>query len=258
MEIDKSKFSKETQDLIDLLLSPEWPEAVPDFLICADTEEDKLGRAQGILDYAEFKLDGKKFCDFGCGEGHVATLASDYASFTVGYDILEHENFTKIQKERLLLTSSSNELLANAPYDFIMVYDVIDHAENPEALLSQLKAISHKDTKIFIRFHSWMSRHASHLYRQINKAWLHLVFTQKEIELLGLNPTFVYKYFTPLHQQDKWIKSMNGIVEKSEITKSFVEPFFKQEKIFKRLPNINNRFPDWQMSQSFNDYWVKF
>ena len=84
----RSKINKtvENSPVINLLKSDEWPEAVPEFLICEDTEEDKSDRAEGILDFMGLDLDGKKFLDFGCGEGHVAMKAAESAKVSVGYD----------------------------------------------------------------------------------------------------------------------------------------------------------------------------
>ena len=53
----KSNF----EDLKILLESDEWPEAVSNFLICNETEEDKEDRARGILNLLSIDLKGKKF-----------------------------------------------------------------------------------------------------------------------------------------------------------------------------------------------------
>lgn len=258
MEIDKSHFDESVHELIDLLLSNQWPEAVPEFLICGDNEEERIMRGEGILDYIEFNLKDKTVCDFGCGEAHLAIVAAKHAKKVVGYDIKESGPIEWTAHENLTLTSSCNELLVHAPFDYVIVYDVLDHCSNPQDVLLQIKAITHSKSKVFIRFHSWMSRHATHLYRHLNKAWIHLIFTPEELEKMGLKSEFVYPYFYPIDQQNKWIKSIGFKVEKSEISKTIVEPFFSYPKIMERLPlnKFDNKLPIWQMSQSFNDYWL--
>lgn len=258
MEIDKSLFEESVHELIDLLLSDQWPEAVPEFLICAENEEEKKLRGEGILEYVGFDIKGKSVCDFGCGEGHLALAASKQAQRVVGYDIKENGSLEWVMKDNLTLTSSCNELLVHAPFDYVIVYDVLDHSTNPQETLLQIKAMTHPKSKIFIRFHSWMSRHATHLYRQLNKAWMHLIFKPEELEKMGLKSEYTYPYFYPIDQQGKWIKTIGFKIDKSEIQKTIIEPFFNQPKIMERLPldKFGGKLPVWQMSQSFNDYWL--
>jgi hypothetical protein len=103
-----------------------------------------------------------------------------------------------------------------------------------------------------------MSRHATHLYQKINKAWIHLVFTEEELKLMGLEASFTQKYFFPIGQQEGWFKAAGFSVVSSDVIKSEVEPFFRKPKIVSRLPMDKFKdFPEWQMSQSFNHYVLK-
>lgn len=257
MEIDKDKLPSEIHHLVDLLLDPSWPEAVPPFLICDDTEDDKNERAEGILDYIGFEIENKSFCDFGCGEGHLALKANRIASKSIGYDIIQ----TGVQDcwGTNMLTTNFEEVIHNGPYDYILAYDVLDHCVNPLEALSQIKSICKKETKVFIRFHSWMSRHGGHLYRKLNKAWAHLVFTEQELALMGIDLEYVHKYYTPLITQHSWIKKQGFKIISEDIVKTVVEPFFKKQEIKSRLPldKYQGQFPEWQMSQVFNDYVVQ-
>ena len=72
------------------------------------------------------------------------------------------------------------------------------------ALLNQVKSVCGPQTKIFTRCHSWMSRHGSHIYKQLNKAWVHLFFTEDELVKMGLKLDFTFKYFFPLKTQQNW------------------------------------------------------
>ena len=235
-----------------MLKSPEWPEAVPEFLICEDNDEDKFERAEGIMDYVGVNFSDKKVLDFGCGEGHFALKVAESAKFVVGFDIVA---LIKSSNEKCLLTNDFEQVLKNGPYDVVILYDVLDHSENPVELLKKLQDVCNKETMIFVRCHSWMSRHGSHLYRQINKAYIHLFFSREELERMGLKTEFVQEYYYPLLTQKKWFEDSMFKVEDEDIVKSFVEPCFKNSQLSEILSSkFDSNFPEWQMSQSFNDY----
>lgn len=258
MEIDKSKLPESSHPLIDLLLSDDWPDAVPPFLICSDSEEDKTERAEGILDYINFDLTNKRICDFGCGEGHLAIAASEKASFSAGFDIRRSGQKEWEKDGKYLLTNDFERLKACGMFDYIVLYDVLDHSVNPLEVLENVTSISHKGTKVFVRCHSWMSRHGGHLYQKLNKAWAHLIFTSAEIRLMGFEPEYIYKTYFPLATHEGWFKSLNIKVESHDIVKTVVEPFFKRPEFNSRLPYrlFSGKFPEWQMSQVFNDYYL--
>lgn len=260
MKIDRTLFPESTQILIDLLESSEWPAAAPQFLICENTEKDKSERAEGILNYIGENLDKKKFCDFGCGEGHVIREIGKYASTSIGYDILKDGELNwETTQDNYTLTTNFEIVKEKSPYDFILLYDVLDHAKNPLEILEQVKSLCNKDTKVFVRCHTWMSRHGSHLYQQINKAWIHLVFTEEELNLMGLKIPETKKIYLPLATQEDWFKQSGFKVINSDIIKCQVETFFRRPLILNRLPlnQFKGEFPEWQMSQSFNDYILK-
>jgi 2-polyprenyl-3-methyl-5-hydroxy-6-metoxy-1,4-benzoquinol methylase len=256
MDIDKSQFSFEAQHLIDLLLSDEWPEAVAPFLICEDNEEDKKNRAEGILDFTGFDLVDKKFLDFGCGEGHVVELASKLAKTAVGYDVVQTgEKTWEDFSGNNILTSNFDALKQFAPFDYVLIYDVLDHCVDPVAVLKKLQTFVRSETHIFLRCHNWMGRHGGHLYKSINKAWIQLVFTEDELDKMGCTLPYLQKYYFPLVTQKKWIEEGGFKVQSEDIIKSNVEQFFKKIEIVSRLPMENfKEFPTWQMSQLFVDY----
>jgi len=66
--------------------------------------------------------------------------------------------------------------MLNTKYDFILINDVLDHAADPLDMLEQVNKIRNPETKIVVRCHPWTSRHGTHVYKQMNKAFLHLIF----------------------------------------------------------------------------------
>ncbi len=251
------KISHANKDFIELkkmLLTNAWPEAVDNELICSSEEENKFERADGILDYLNTPLSGASFLDFGCGEGHVAVRASKIAKQAIGYDIVESGNFTTP-----LLTTNFEKIRSKMPYDIILLYDVLDHALNPIETLKQVASLSNKETKIFIRCHPWTSRHAIHAHKELNKAFIHLIFTEYELNELKVKSPFTQKLFFPLETSKTWFEQTGFNVLSQQSLTSPVEDFFKNNSIIKkRLPiNIYNCFPEWQMSLLFNDFVVR-
>lgn len=242
--------------LMELLNSDKWPEAVPSFLICKDTEEDKFERAEGILGYINENFKNKKLLDFGCGEGHVI---KKNIFFGVGYDVIQTGNLSweKFENESLL-TTDFKKVEEHSPYDFILLYDVLDHAENPVEVLNIVKTVSNKNTKIYVRCHPWMARHGGHLYKEKNKAYIHIIFTEAELATMGLYPDYKQKTYYPKAENKKWFDAAGLKIINQNTIQSIVEDFFKSPQILERLPTLDNKkFPEWQMSQSFNDYVLK-
>jgi len=251
-KIDRSLFPSDKHVLLELLDGSDWPEAAPQFLICEDSENDKLERAEGILDYIDDKLEGKKVLDFGCGEGHVALKASETADFVVGYDIVRP---THSGNDKCLLTDDFSKVVEKGPFNLVILYDVLDHCKDPVAALNQVKSVIGPDTKVFVRCHSWMSRHGAHLYKQLNKAWVHLIFTEEELAKMGVKTEFVQKYYFPINTQNQWFTAGGLNVVSSDVIKCVVEPFFRKPELSAILAkNFDGVFPEWQMSQVFNDY----
>lgn len=229
-ENDREKLSEITTLRI-LAKSEKWPLAVPEELICNDDEDQKLSRATDIInDYIKINISNKKILDFGCGEGHIPYIAANLFDVekAVGYDPFPHLYETTWNKfentPNLKFSANFKEIKENGPYDIILINDVIDHAS--ENVLIKAKEVKSENGKILLRCHPWTSRHSTHLYKQLNKAYLQLVFTTDELFGMGLNETLTTKYIDPLANYNHLIEEAKlKIIEKNIITHP-VELFF--------------------------------
>lgn len=252
------------EKLKELLEGDKWPDAVNKNLICdPDSEQDKIERGRGIVELMiEEDLNGLKVLDFGCGEGQCAMVSTDYGtSLSVGYDIKENENWAGMQKPNLIMTTDWEQVKASGPYDVIILFDVLDHStlEDPTTLLKKVNSVLSPQGKVYMRCHPWMSRHATHLYHDINKAYIHLVFTDEEIKELAPDSKFFeesVKVTKPLmtyaeHIGEAGLKAEN----RRDITEK-AEAFFKVPLIADRITRNTgfNEFPEFQMSLQFLDY----
>jgi SAM-dependent methyltransferase len=255
-----------------LLYSKEWPQAVYDAQIADEnSEKDKDERAEGITDILLPSLDGKRFLDFGCGEGHIVNYASKFALKSVGYDIVKNSRSRfdwEDDSEGILFTTDFEKAKSNGPYDIILIYDVLDHAQNsaPQEILVAAKSLLAEGGKIYLRTHPWTARHGGHSYRKINKAFVHLVFTEDELKSIGLELENNLKLTFPLHSYESWIKDsgLKNSIE-PELDQQDVEPFFRDNPIVKSRimrhlevkewgEGIPPGRPEWQMSQCFWDF----
>ena len=257
----------EFSSLKSLLESSEWPCAVPDLQIADENSEtDKDDRAEGIVDILLPPLAGKKFLDFGCGEGHVANYVSKFAEISVGYDLTKpsKSRFSwEEENEKLILTTDFKAVKKKSPYDLVLIYDVLDHAQNssPVEILTDAKSVLADDGKIFLRTHPWSSRHGGHAYRKINKAFVHLVFSEDELLSMGLNLETNLKVLAPQGTYKDWINDSGlKFFHEPEPELQDIEAFFKNNSLVKgrilKKFNIDSwgGCPDWQMSQCFWDY----
>lgn len=251
--------------LVKALQSDRWPEAVNKNLICdPENELDKVERGKGVVELmVEENLQGLKFLDYGCGEGHSVWYAAEKeAAMSVGYDTEKYEKWTTFaERDNRMFVNDFDTVRQNGPYDVILLFDVIDHlyGEDPVEVLKKLESVLSDTGKIYMRTHPFTSRHATHLYHDNNKAYLHLVFTPQE--MAQLVPASKYaehnvgvKY--PVMTYNEYCtKAKLKIISKREI-KEAVEPFFQIPKIAGRImKNLKmNSFPDFQMSIQFIDY----
>jgi len=243
--------------------NPDWPIAVNPVLLCnSSSEEEKKERAIGIVDLMiDEQIEGKSFVDFGCGEGHVAERVADLgASTSTGYDIKQKWS----NSINANLTTDLENVVKNGPYDYVLVYDVLDHCEDPIKTLKQVVQISHKNTKIFVRCHPWIGRHGGHLYQHENKAFIHLILTKEELSSYNEENIPKQKVFAPLYAYGSWIDKSglqeinrhvsNQPVEKFFLTRDFINAFEKNVNI--PTDNLFN-WPEFQMKQNFIDYTLK-
>lgn len=247
------------------LMSDKWPEAVNPNLICnPENEEEKLERGRGIIELIiDEDLKDLKFLDYGCGEGQSAFVATEYEpAISVGYDIKAKDKWKEFEKEKLIITDNYDKVVENGPYDVILLFDVIDHISNesPTYLLNKLKDLLTDTGKIYIRCHPFISKHGTHLYHELNKAYVHLVFTNDEIKTILPDSKYQEKnigVIYPVKTYRGWFKDSDlNVLNERIYEEKPVPAFFKIPKIAERiLQNTGtNQFPEFQMGLMFIDY----
>ena len=250
------------------VFTDKWPAAVNSNLVCdPNSETDKIERGKGIVELmVEEDLKDLKFLDIGCGEGHCAYISADYGTTkSVGYDIKANTKWAEwTGKENSMFTVNWEEVVTNGPYDVIMIFDVLDHIENetPKEMLEKAKSVLAEGGKIYMRCHPWVSRHATHLYHDLNKAYIHLVFTPQELKQLVPDSKFEEPNIGvtfPIKTYCDWIAETGlQVLNRRDITDK-VEEFFKIPKIAERIITTTkfDSFPEFQLGIQFIDFVLK-
>jgi len=242
------------------LYSDEWPEAAEPIVICNPNDEnEKFERAESFIEFViEESLNGKKFLDFGCGEGHIAVKAKEYKTkLSMGYDI---KKAGLLEWNDECLTNNYSVILKNAPYDIIFLNDVIDHSENSAEMLKEVKKLCDKNTTVYARCHPWTSRHGAHLHNKLNKAYIHLVFNTEELEKLGCSiDNYVSRVVRPLAHYEILFKNAGLQLASRSIDTYPAEDFFFNDKTVRNRLEIalNIDDPRFQMEQGFVNYKLK-
>lgn len=219
----------------------DWPVAVsPILIIDQSNQDDQEQRAKNIVELAvEAEIENLNVLDFGCGAGFTTNeLLEKNPRSVIGYDPTENENWKNYNKKKLKFTSDYEEMKNNGPYDFILIYDVLDHLtnEDPKEVLQKLGKLLTKEGLMFIRCHPFTSPHATHLYYKLNKAYLHLIFPEKFLEEKGLVGENVRKVIHPMFTYKNWItKAELSIIKEDKIIEPVDEFFTKNPFLTKQI-----------------------
>ena len=227
-----------------------WPEAIPEEFICGEDYDSRMFRAYGIIEqYLQLDLTQKKFLDFGCGDGLVAEVALKCgAEVSVGYDIKIDDLWDKIEKkDNLILTDNLDDFIGYK-FDLILLNDVLDHCDDPDKALQTISSILADNGTVYCRCHPWTSRHGSHAYKKLNKAFIHLIFTDEELYRLDVDPIKTLRTLDPIATYQEVIKKNNFII-KSE--KTAITPV---EILFSLDPVIVRRIKNHWIEQGDNPY----
>lgn len=253
-----NKYEQELDEVRQLFNSDEWPVAVPQELICGEDQNRINQRSECIFDLLITEpIRGKKFLDYGCGQGHTTLKAVERdASVVIGYDV----DLTKCVSKDKKFTDSFDVVRSNGPYDIILVHDVLDHIRgiDPIQALVQIRSVLANQGKVYINNHPWSSRHGGHLYTQKNKAFAHLIFDDVELTRIdGLQAEYNIKVVTPLDTYRYWIKEAGlDIVSESPI-KNNVEDFFLKPSLVNQRLSYHFKEPETMathLSISFVEY----
>lgn len=225
--INNRRSSKAVQFRHQLLSAPVYPEAVPGPLI-VNGDEDYATRAFMIFEcLVPPGQEGKSFMDVG-GDPYTAREAG------------------------------RRGMRLEPPHDIILLYDLLDHevAAHPSEMLRRAGEVLADGGLMIVRCHPWCSRHATHLYRKSNKAYLHLLLTDQELAAVGLyNRPTRKDTLPPTKAYREWFAAAGLQVVYEEEVRHPLEPIFSQPNVLEHI-NIEDKslleiqFVDYILSKS--------
>ena len=208
-----------------------WPKAVdPDLIVDGGEETEKQFRATQVLELIGIPTNDISVLDFGCGEGHVAHEISQTASKVVGFDEKRSNAWDNKVADNLFFITDDKIIKQHAPYDLIILYDVVDHIQGDHiAILKRLGQLLSDNGRFFIRTHPWTARHGSHLYEKINKAYLHLAVTPDETpDIPWKEIEYTHKIIRPMGAYENWFKRAGLEIVSRDIHSGAIEDFFDE------------------------------
>lgn len=222
-------------DFFDFDESSDWPLAVPPILVVDSKSPAACSeRARNIIDsLINIPLKNLNILDFGCGDGTIAEEMANRGADVVAYDIVQPK--TLLSKS---FTTKWDDVVRSAPYDLILLYDVLDHMvdEEPSVALGRAGKLLKKNGKMIVRCHPWISRHGGHYYTQINRAWIHLFLTEEQLKERGCEIVPNRKVVHPLYTYKKWIEDANlEILQEDKIVENIEEYFTNNEMLKKAI-----------------------
>lgn len=242
---------------------PDFPKAADeDHIVKPDDEINLSNRAEAIASlWLEQDVANKKILDYGCGDGILGAELASRNAIVTGYDPYVHD-----ERHGLTRVNSWRSINSRGKYDIIILFDVLDHIvdEEPEEILRFCKSQLNNDGRIYIRTHPWCGRTGGHIYQQLNLAWAHLIFTEKEFSDNGIIVPKVRKIIHPQYTYYKWINKSKFNIKKFDTTFTDVELFFEKnfsERIKEHWDRsqedqelfLGTKFPSHPMSQQFHD-----
>jgi hypothetical protein len=109
----------------------------------------------------------------------------------------------------------------------VVINDIIDHLEKPVYWLKQLADLINPDSgRIFIRCHPYTSKNGTHLGEQMNKAFLHLVFSDDELATLGITNKYTMKILDFSNSYQRFFEEAGLKIVRENIKKCSVDSIF--------------------------------
>jgi hypothetical protein len=251
-ENDKFMGIKELTHLRSLVKSEIWPNAIPENYLNTEEEEAADALLKSLIKTDMFE---KKVLELGCRTGlNCATAKHNFhAKKVVGYDNIDHF----VDYEEVILTQSWEDVVANAPYDVIFSNETIDEKVEFDKWLEKTKSLRSSNCKVFIRCHPWCSRHGANLHKQLNKAFLNVVFSPEELFTLGVTPKNTRKFLNPIEDYKAIFQKTGYSIESMDEVKSDIENLFENSQIVsKRIKQHWKKtdLKDYEFPRTFLEY----
>jgi len=222
----------ELTELRILAKTKDWPKAI-------DEKISIIDQLRKFIETISVPIRNKNVLEFGCCDSELAAMLQNEcgAKKVVSFDLdLCKYRQNIINDQGVIYTDNFRIVQQNESYDIITINDILDHTEKPVYWLKQLTPLMSVNGRVFIRFHPYTSRNGTHLSEQLNKAFLHLVFSDDELATFGVSNKFTRKITDLNISYERFIEESGLKIIKKNTKKTPVElMFFNDEKIAGRI-----------------------
>lgn len=203
--------------------SDSWPPSL-------DPKETETDRLRSFLGSISVPIKSHKVLEFGGCDNNLATMLKNEcgAAKVYSYDVdLCKYNEQTVSDPAIILTDNFRLIQHNGVYDIVVINDIIDHLEKPVYWLKQLADLINQDSgRIFIRCHPYTSKNGTHLGEQMNKAFLHLVFSDDELATLGITSKYTMKILDLSSSYQRFFEEAGLKIVRENIKKCSVDSIF--------------------------------
>ena len=205
--LSKEDKLKELTELRYEIKKDTWPEAED----LKTSKTQKHLKLLGELVSAPFK--NKSVLEFGCSDHELSSIIKNKfdAKQVVSFDhFLYQELDQNLLDQNVIFTDIFKVVQQAAPYDIIIAHDVLDHLDKPVLWLKQMAQVCNKTSgRLYVRCHPWTSRNGTHLSQQMNKAFLHLIFSDDELATLGISNKYTRKITDNIETYKRFFEEAN-------------------------------------------------
>jgi hypothetical protein len=107
-----------------------------------------------------------------------------------------------------------------------------------QEVLSSAKSVLSSGGKIYLRAHPWTGRHGGHLYRQLNKAFVHFLLTKEELAAFGVSQDpEILQALHPIGMYRYWIDKCDLKIETEDMPQT-IEPYFSNKLTQLRIQDL--------------------
>ena len=221
---------------------------------------DQAGREdrahKRLLDvHHSIDLADKRVLEVGCGAGfEVWLLSHHFGADAWGVDVTERRGWATLADDQTHFELA--DIGANSPFDAnsfdrVISFSVLEHVVHPYAVLREIYRILKPGGLAWISANLHRGPLASHLYRELNMPFPHLLFTDEVIaeyrsKHSGRNAGASWVNRLTWSQYEDYFHDIGFVIHSLKFSETALD-----EAYYDRFSNVLGRYPRWDLTKDF-------